>query len=179
MKFTLQSGLIKIPCPSLEALCQIHENRKLGLKEDCKVIFDLIDVGEKYSSKSVSVLFDKRIHQTKSLLHPMLEGSQGPAVIVCLFDLVLDVESILPMTSPAYYYSQSTKGHFGHSWFGSSIYRVFRLADTVQSLSGNQLMLFDPSGKCFSDSGMSQEKSAKSFPNTGAAANAKIRPAIS
>jgi len=179
LKLTSQSGLVKIPCPSVEALCQLHENRKLGLKEDCKAILDLIDVGEKYGSKSVSVLFDKRVHRSESLLHPMLEGAQGPAVIVCLFDLVLDVESILPMTSPAHYYSQSTKGHFGHPRFGSSICGAFRLADTVQILSGNQLMFFDPSGECFSDGGMSQETNAESPSDTGAAENAEIRPAIS
>lgn len=158
-----QNGMVKIPCPKHESLRQLLSKRDHDGKEMAKVILELIEIAEMKAAKQVSITFDHRSHNTMSLLHPCLAAAQGPALVICIHDVVMEVDELVKLTSPANYYASSISGNgscggSGFPRFGRGLCGSFLLSDCLQIISGRSLLIFDPNGEFFIEDQMAGEK---------------------
>ena len=147
-----QNGMVKIPCPKLEALQQLLKKRKESNQEYCRTVLDVIEVGEMKGVKQISITVDNRNHQTMSLVHPCLAQAQGPALIICFHDISLEVDEVIRLTSPAKYYSSTTSGcggggGSGFPRYGRGLCGTFSMTDCLQVVTGSSFLIFDPSGQ--------------------------------
>lgn len=157
---SIQVGMVNVPCPKLTALKELFAERKTsGSKvktEDCRILLEVLEFAEMNKVKQVSFMMDYRSHNSESLLSPMLSHAQGPSLIVCLHDVIVDVEKLIKSCSPSRYYMENVSGRGGCGGegfprHGRGLASCFFLSDFMQVLFGNQLLMFDPSGEFFFD----------------------------
>jgi len=153
-----QSGMQNIPCPSAESLRQLLgarvkrrsvTNRQRTIREDAKVIMDLLEVAEMAGVTKVKIFADNRTHKDESLLHPGLTQGQGPALLVCFQDYVMNADDLVRLSAPSGYYRSASSrmdGNGGMPRIGSGLCSLYQMCDCLQVLSGNQFHLFDPTG---------------------------------
>lgn len=193
------NGMSTFPCPNVESLTQLFTDRagyKRGGKwnsiEDCRAILDLLEVAEMTKTKRVTIMFDFRSHKCESLIHPMLAIAQGPSVNICFHDTVIDLETLVKLSSPASYIMSSVRGSEGcflegHGpRAGLGLAGVFRLTDYPQILVDDSLIFIDPIGDCFFDGGQkfmrndseleSKQPSRSGVQNPMDAANVELNP---
>uniref|UniRef100_A0A7S2UD61 U-box domain-containing protein n=1 Tax=Attheya septentrionalis TaxID=420275 RepID=A0A7S2UD61_9STRA len=158
-----QNGMVKVPCPKSDSLARILSSRAVNAAEHYKAILDLLEVGEMHGVKQVSLVLDRRTHDSTSLVHPCLGHAQGPALVICFHDVVLDVEEIVKLTSPSNLYSGSVNGNGGSGGagfprYGKGLCGSFLLTDCLQVISGASMLFFDPNGEFFVDGNVKKEK---------------------
>jgi len=160
------NGMSQFPCPNVESLSKLFTERT-GYKrdgtcnsiEDCRAILDLLEVAEMSKTKRVTIMFDFRSHKCESLIHPMLAIAQGPSVNVCFHDTIIDLDTLVKLSSPQSYIMSNVRGSEGcflegHGpRAGLGLAGVFRLTDHPQILVGDSLIFIDPIGECFFDGG--------------------------
>eukprot|EP00957_Ditylum_brightwellii_P025740 1947477-Ditylum_brightwellii.AAC.1 len=108
-----QNGMVKIPCPKSDALAKMFSERKMCADEDCRVVFDLLEIAEIKGVKQVSIFMDRRTHGSMSILHPCLAQTQNTALIVCFHDKVIEVDELVKLTSPSKFYVSTVAGNGG------------------------------------------------------------------
>jgi len=149
-----QNGMVKIPCPKKESLSLLMSKRTIDRSGMCRVIQELLEVGEIKGAKQVSITLDRRTHGKMSILHPCLSSAQGPALVVCFHDVHMEVDEIVRSTSPAKFYSSTVSGPIscggkGFPRFGTGLCAPFCFTDCLQVISGRSFCIFDPSGEYF------------------------------
>jgi hypothetical protein len=158
--------MVKIPCPKSDSLARLLGSRAVNAAEHYKAILDLLEVGEMHGVKQVSIVLDRRTHDSTSLVHPCLGQAQGPALVICFHDVVLHVEEIVKLTSPSNLYSGSVHGNGGSGGTGfprcgKGLCGSFLLTDCLQVISGASMLFFDPNGDFFVDGNVKKEKKTK------------------
>jgi len=149
-----QNGMVKIPCPKSDALAKMFSERKMCADEDCRVVFDLLEIAEIKGVKQVSIFMDRRTHGSMSILHPCLAQTQNTALIVCFHDKVIEVDELVKLTSPSKFYVSTVAGNGGCGGpgfprFGSGLCGTFLLSDCPQVLAGSSMLFWDPNGTFF------------------------------
>jgi hypothetical protein len=160
------NGMSSLPCPQVDALSQLFTERigyarggEWNSIEDCRAILDLLEVAEMSKTKRVTIMFDHRSHKCESLIHPMLALAQGPSINICFHDTIIDLDTLVKLSSPLTYLMNSVSGVGGcflegHGpRAGLGLAGVFRLTDYPQILVDSSLIFIDPTGECFFDGG--------------------------
>jgi len=99
-------GMITIPCPKpepLQILLSCRRNRDDYIR---KFLNEIIEVAERQGAKHFRLLFDERIHENTSILHPCLGTLQGNSLMVYM-DVALEVVDVVKLLSPAQCYNSS------------------------------------------------------------------------
>ena len=144
--------MCKIPCSKKESLSQLLSKRTIDRNEVCRIVQELLEVGEMKGAKQVSIILDKRSHGKMSLLHPLLASTQDVALVVCFHNVTMEVDEIVRLTSPSKFYSSSVGqscGGVGFPRFGRGLCASFALTDSLSVISGTSYCIFDPTGEFF------------------------------
>lgn len=178
-----ESGMKAIPCPKSESLKQLFtERRKIDGKDrhvdDARAVLELIELAEMREGQSVNIMIDNRTHGSESILHPMLNQAQGPGLIICFNNLLLEVDKLVRLSSPLNYYKDNMQnshgaGGKGYPQFGRGLCAAFNFTDCLQILVGNHFVTFDPTGEYFYDGGIADAQQGNESDNMDADGSVK------
>ncbi|CAM9618016.1 unnamed protein product, partial [Phaeothamnion confervicola] len=134
-----QSAMQTIECPPVAALrAYLSPGRPAATAATTTAATtECLVLAEEAGARRVTVLLDAREYGRESVLTPGLGAAQGPALVVLLDGVVLSTDDIFG----------GFVRSFGFPPLGNGLCGLFHVTDCLSVLSGNQLHLFDPTGR--------------------------------